>query len=186
MKITIFVLLLLIPAVLLVYSQTLEGDIQLFFFPLAGVFLLRTIYTSTLMSVYYNLFFENHPYIYFSHISGINKLIDYPYKNQLGVEVGSYFTTFSDYNANANFFITDGLSSVGLFGILLMGIICAIVFYIFDSIASKTKLIIPILLISNVTVALMNVSLFTTLISGGLFFYMFLMRYGKNIIEFSK
>jgi len=183
MKITIFVLLILIASSILIYSQTLEGSVQLFFFPLAGIFLLRTIYTSSFMSIYYNLFFENHPFIYFSHINGINKIIEYPYKNQLGVEVGRNFTIFDDYNANANFFITDGLSSMGLLGIVIMGIICAIVFNVFDSLASKTKLILPILLISNSTIGLMNVSLFTTIISGGLFFYMLLMRYGKNIIE---
>ncbi len=185
LKITKFLIYLIIPAAFLIYSQTLENSVQELFFPLSGIFLLRTIYTSSFMSVYYNLFFENHPYIYFSHISGINKFVDYPYKNQLGVEVGSNFTSFTDYNANANFFITDGLSSIGLFGILLMGIICALVFIIFDSLAKKLDLILPILLITNSTVALMNVSLFTTLLSGGLLFYMLLMSYGKNIIESS-
>ena len=182
-KITILLLVLIIPSTILIYSQTIAQSTNFLMFSLSGIFLLRTIYTSSFMSIYYNIFFENHPHIYFSHISGINKIVDYPYKKQLGIEVGSYFTEFSDFNANANFFITDGLSSIGLIGIPLVGILCTIVFFIFDSISSRINLILPILLISNASIALMNVSLFTTLISGGLLFYMLLMVFGRNVIE---
>ncbi|WKL45050.1 hypothetical protein [Flavobacterium sp. ZE23DGlu08] len=180
--ITYFLLGLLIPTILLVYSQTLK-DFSLVLFSISGIFLLRTVYTSTFMSVYYNIFFENHPYLYFSHISGINKFVDYPYKNQIGVEVGSYFTKFDNYNANANFFITDGLSSIGLLGIPLMGLLCAIVFFLFDSSANKKNRLLSILLIASSAVALMNVSLFTTLISGGLLFFILLINNSGNIIN---
>ena len=135
------------------------------------------------MSIYYNLFFENHPYLYFSHISGINKIVEYPYQQQIGIEVGSYFTSFDNFNANANFFITDGLSSIGLLGIPVVGIICTIVFYIFDATSSTKYKLLPILLIANSTIVLMNVSLFTALISGGLFFFIVLMKFGAKTIN---
>jgi hypothetical protein len=148
-------------------------------FILSGIVLLRTVYTSTVMSVYYNSFFENHPYTYFSHLSGVNKFVEYPYKNALGIEVGSYFTTFENYNANANFFITDGLSTIGLPGVLLMGLLASFIFYIYDSFATRNNLAFSTLLISSSAIALMNVSMFTTLISGGLIFYIYLINNKK-------
>ncbi|MGH1519237.1 hypothetical protein [Chryseobacterium sp. JK1] len=151
-------------------------------FAFSGIFLFRTLYTSTLMTVYYNVFLENHPYTYFSHISIINKLVEYPYKDQLGIEVGTYFIDIEKFNANANFFITDGLSSLGCIGVIIIGIFCSFVFYLYDSFSSNSNKILGILLISVACVALMNVSLFTTLISGGLLFFMFLLN-NNNIIK---
>ena len=96
--------------------------------------------------------------------------------------MGSYFTEFTNYNANANFFITDGLSSIGLIGVILMGFIASFVFFIFDSFAARNNIILGILLLSSSSVALMNVSLFTTLISGGFLFFVFLMN-NNNILK---
>lgn len=168
---------------LLLLFKYIESDgLKEIIFLLSGIVLLRTIYTSTFMSIYYNSFFDNHPHTNFSHISGVNKLIDYPYKNSLGIEVGSYFTEFTNYNANANFFITDGLSSIGLIGVILMGFIASFVFFIFDSFAARNNIILGILLLSSTSVALMNVSLFTTLISGGFLFFVYLMN-NNNILK---
>ena len=151
-------------------------------FALSGIFLFRTLYTSTLMTVYYNVFLENHPYTYFSHISIINKFVEYPYQDQLGIEVGTYFIDIDKFNANANFFITDGLSSIGLPGIILIGFFCSFIFYLFDSFSLNTNKLLGILLISVACVVLMNVSLFTTLVSGGLLFFMLLLN-NNNIIK---
>jgi hypothetical protein len=100
----------------------------------------------------------------------------------LGIEVGSYFTKFDNYNANANFFITDGLSSIGLPGVLLMGFLASFIFYIYDSFAARNNMVFSILLISSSAIALMNVSIFTTLISGGLIFYIYLIN-NNNVIS---
>lgn len=183
-KIALFITCITIPAALLLYGST-QVNIPILneaIFLVSSIYLLRTIYTSTFMSVYYNAFFENHPYIYFSHITGINQLIDYPYQKAIGIEVGSYFTDFENYNANANFFITDGLSSIGLPGLIIIGLFCSLVFYLFDSFATKNNILLGILLISNSCVALMNVSLFTTLVSGGMIFFMILIN-NSNLLK---
>lgn len=183
-KILKFLKFIIIPmAVLLFCNEFVDmpvvNDIV---FAFSGIFLFRTLYTSTLMTVYYNVFLENHPYTYFSHISIINKFVEYPYKDQLGIEVGTYFIDIEKFNANANFFITDGLSSVGCMGVIIIGIFCSFVFYLYDSFSSNSNRILGILLISVACVALMNVSLFTTLISGGLLFFMFLLN-NNNLIK---
>lgn len=184
-KITKFLLYITVPtAFLLVFSHFVNLPfINETIFILSSIFLLRTVYTSTMMSVYYNVFFEHHPYLYFSQINGINKFVDYPFEQPLGVEVGQYFVpSVENFNANANFFLTDGLSSIGLYGIPLVGFFAAVVFYFYDSSASKNNKTLSILLISNSCIALMNVSLFTTLISGGLLLYMFLLN-NNNLFQ---
>lgn len=183
-KILIFVSTITILVILLLLlSKFLNiSGINEVVFILSGIVLLRTVYTSTFMSIYYNSFFENHPYTYFSHLSGVNKIIEYPYDKTLGIEVGSYFTEFDNYNANANFFITDGLSSIGLLGVILMGFFASFIFYIFDSFAARNSLVFSILLLSCSAIALMNVSMFTTLISGGLLFFIYLIN-NNNIIS---
>ncbi|WP_223606124.1 hypothetical protein [Chryseobacterium sp. OSA05B] len=183
-KIFKFFKFLIIPtAVLLFFNEFVDVKIvNDIVFALSGIFLFRTLYTSTLMSVYYNVFFENHPHTYFSHVSIINKVVEYPYKEQLGIEVGTYFIDIDRFNANANFFITDGLSSVGYPGVIIMGIFGSFIFYLFDSFSTNSSKILGILLITVSCVALMNVSMFTTLISGGLLFFMFLLN-NNNIIK---
>lgn len=172
--------LLLISTILLISAIYINIPVvNQIVFLISGIVLLRTVYTSTLMSVYYNVFFENHPYTYYSHISGINQLVPYPFEQPLGIEVGTSFINLESFNANANFFLTDGLSAIGLPGILIIGILCSFVFYLFDSFASKNNPLLGILLISVSAVALMNASLFTTLISGGLIFFMILVKNNK-------
>lgn len=181
LKITFFLLLFLIPSFLLVYLQT-QNDFNIVVHFLSGIFLLRTIYTSSVMSIYYNLFFENHPYTYFSHVSGVNKIIEYPYNDQLGVVVGTSFVNIDKYNANANFMITDGLASMGLIGIPIICLFTAFIFHFYDSIAKQTNYILALLLIANISIVLMNVSIFTCLISGGFLIFMFLLYNFPNKI----
>jgi hypothetical protein len=182
-KIFILVLAFVLPAIILIYLQSVFKSYEGIEYSLASFFLLRTVYNSSFMSIYYNVFFENHPYTYFSHISGFSSLIKYPFVNPLGLEVGSYIAGFDDLNANANFLITDGLSSIGVMGMPIIALICSFVFYIYDSVASKINFLFSLLLISNTSVLLMNVSLFTVLISGGLLFYIFMLLFSKNIIN---
>lgn len=184
-KLTYFVFYITLPAVVLLLL-TKYVDLPVVnevVFALSGIYLLRTVFTSTMMSVYYNTFFQSHPFIYFSHITGINKLVDYPYDRTLGIEVGTYFFSGDDrFNANANFFLTDGLSSIGLWGIPLISFVAAFIFYIYDSASSKNSMLLAILLIANSSIALMNVSIFTTLISGGLLLFIVLLS-NKNLFS---
>lgn len=183
-KITLFLIYLTIPTFALIYSQTTDGIIQVLGFQLAGILLLRTVYTSSVMSIYYNDFFKTHEVTNFSHISVINKFIDYPYGDQqLGVVIGTNFANIDNYNANATFFLTDGVASIGLIGVPIIALFCSLIFFLFDSVVNKNTLILAVLLIANSCIALMNVSIFTTLISGGLVFFMLLLHNFKNSIN---
>lgn len=182
-KIFIFVMTLLIVSTVLLLANVYINIpvVNQIVFLFSSIILLRTVYTSTMMSVYYNVFFETQPHTYYSHVSGINQLIQYPFNNPLGIEVGTYFVNIEKFNANANFFITDGLAAIGLPGILIMGLICSFIFYLFDSFAKRNSGILGILIISSSAIALMNVSLFTTLISGGLILYIILIKNDKIV-----
>lgn len=63
-----------------------------------------------------------------------------------------------------------------------MGFLASFIFYIYDSFAARNNMVFGILLISSSAIALMNVSIFTTLISGGLIFYIYLIN-NNNVIS---
>jgi len=63
-------------------SQEYFSEIlKLIFFPLASLYLVRTIGTSALTSNLYYDFFKSNPHTYYSHVSIINKFVTYPYGN---------------------------------------------------------------------------------------------------------
>ncbi|MCC8174068.1 MAG: hypothetical protein LIO65_06755, partial [Odoribacter sp.] len=134
-------------------------------FGISSIFFLRTLCISAYLNQLYLEFFiiNGNPMTLYSHINFVNMITHYyPYKDSLGVVVANGIQ-----NANANFLITDGLAAAGIVGIILISFI----FIIFKSILNslgliyKLKYLIPIMLFS--ITALLNTSLFTSIISGG-------------------
>ena len=159
-------------------------DLKLIFFPFTSLFLIRTIGVSSLTSSLYYDFFKNHPYTYYSHVSIFNKFITYPYKDEMiGVVIGEHYTSISRYNVNANMYITDGLVALGLIGMPIVGVACCIIFYFIDSVSKNHNILFTSLLLSYAGLNMMNVSLFTSIISGGLFFtviFLFFFKPSEN------
>lgn len=171
-----FFLFLTIISIGLTYSQVSASQYYkvLFFLP-SSLFLFRTIMVSAYSSVKYYLFFDEHPLLFYSHIRGFNLFIQYPYDNPvLGQVIGEYYTGNSKYNMNANFWVTDGLSSMWLPGIILVSIFISILFYILDCSADKlnTKYVLSILAYTSVNLTNWNIS--TVIVSGGLGLLIFL------------
>ena len=140
---------------------------------LGPVILQRTFGNNGLLTYQYSEFFEFSPYTFYSHNSLIGRVVDYPYKKDLGFVVFNYFN--NDYlsgesNSNANFIATDGYAALGNIGVLLINIILGIYLrFSYNQFSNKFKDISTLLLLSFMFM-LLNVSFFTCVLSGGWIF----------------
>src|SRR5439155_25815507 len=80
-----------------------------------------------------------------------------------------------DLDSTAHFWATDGLAALGLPGILLISVFCALLLWAIDSVAEKHDPKLVALLISFAAFNLANISIFTSLLSGGLALLMLLL-----------
>jgi hypothetical protein len=137
-----------------------------------AVFGVRFLMISGINSSTYYEFFINHQYTYYSHLNIVNRIFkSYPYGDlQIGQVIGEYFYGSADANFNANFFLTDGFAAAGSIGLIVIGLFGGVVLCIINFVLSKHDYRFLIMPFSIVAVLLMNVSIFTTLLSGGLLF----------------
>ena len=56
---------------------------------------MRTFAMNGLMTAWYYDFFQRNPLTYYSHVTGVNWFVHYPYANPMGIEVGSFYTVIS-------------------------------------------------------------------------------------------
>jgi hypothetical protein len=127
-------------------------------------------------------FFQDHPYTYYSHINIVNAITHtYPYDDSLGNVVGGNFWAVK-MNANANLWATDGIAAAGVMGILFVNLILSYVLYILNyATANNNKLFVILLFLPFISMFL-NTSIFTSLLSGGVFLsVLFLLNLKKNI-----
>jgi len=119
-------------------------------------------------------FFQSHPMTHLSHVTGLNMLMDYPYDLDVPYTVGSYFYT-DKVGLNSGFWAADGIAGFGILGVPLVSVFCAIVFWLLDSVSAELDPTFVALVLTYCTVFFGNVSLFTTLITGGLAMLMVIM-----------
>jgi hypothetical protein len=122
----------------------------------------------------YYYFFQHNPHTYYSHIKGISWLIHYPFHNPLGTELGYYYY-YPLNDLTSHFWATDGIAALGLPGILLISVVFAVLFRLVDSLAQRHDPRYAALVIFYATYNLANLSMFTTLLSGGLGLLMLLL-----------
>lgn len=132
------------------------------------VVLMRTLSVNGLLTAQYYKFFQHNPLTYFSHIKGVNWILAYPYKYAIGQEIGLAYVGSTNLDATAHFWATDGIGGLGLPGVLLMSFLCAGVFWILDSASQKHDPRLAALVTTYAAFELANISLFTSLCSGGL------------------
>lgn len=113
-------------------------------------------------------FFQNNPFTYGSHVTGINLIVSYPYASDIPRMIGKYFYE-AELTANVNMWAQDGIASFGLIGIPLVSAIAMLIFWMFDSIAKIHDLRLTTVAIGNIALIFANGSIFTTIVSGGLF-----------------
>jgi hypothetical protein len=132
------------------------------------VVLNRTLSINGLVTAQYFDFFQKNPLTYFSHIKGISWILSYPYQHPIGQEIGLAYAGTTDLDATAHFWATDGIGGLGLSGILLVSVFCALVFWLLDSAARRQDPRLAALVTTYSAYNLANISLFTTSFSGGL------------------
>jgi len=132
------------------------------------VVLMRTFSANALMTAWYYDFFQWNPHTFFSHLRFVNWFVHFPYQNSIGEEVGWIFIGKGDVDATANFWAIDGLGGLGLSGVLLISVFCALVFWTLDSAAQRHDPRLAALVTTYAAYNLANISIFTTLYSGGL------------------
>ena len=96
-------------------------------------------------------------------------------------------------NANANFWATDGVAAQGIIGIVIITVIMFLFLLWINSLFKNRQSIFYILVFTGEIFSLLNVSFFTTLLSSGLLFLVFILkffdfdkelsRYKKNTYE---
>ncbi len=145
------------------------------FFMITAVILMRTFGIAGLLTYQYNEFFNHNPLTYFTHINVINAVFGtYPYGDKpLGVVVSQYFDETSISNSNANFWATDGIASLGFEGIILISILLGLFLGIWKSLTNENNFYLMLLLIVSFSFIVLNVGLFTSLVSGGYLFFIF-------------
>ena len=139
------------------------------------VILMRTLSLNGLVTAQYFDFFQKNPFTYFSHIKGVSWILPYPYKYVIGQEIGQAYAGTTGLNATAHFWATDGIGGLGLPGVLLISVFCALVFWLLDSVAKRHDARFVALVISYAAYNIANISIFTSLLSGGLMLLIFLL-----------
>ncbi|KQW97672.1 hypothetical protein ASC72_14835 [Flavobacterium sp. Root420] len=141
------------------------------FLMISSVILMRTFGIAGLLTFQYNEFFKKNDLTYFSHVNIVNFFSrNYPYDKALGFVVSSYYGADSDVNSNANFLATDGLASFGLVGVLIVSVLLGLYFsFTKTQVKEGNKLIFGIMIVPFSFIVL-NVGLFTSILSGGFLF----------------
>ena len=162
------VALMIIPlSVIMVNSEIYQS--------IAAILIMRTqCVGGRQFAAYFDCFeVQNNPYTYFSHISFVNNLTGaYPYNVPIG-----YVVSQTDANSNANYFLMDGIAGAGIFGCVLV----AMLFIVFKSYINSVgdhidKGLCSIILLYSLSM-LMNVSLFTALLTGGFIVFFLVCKY---------
>ena len=115
----------------------------------------------------YFQFFQSHPVTHLAHVTGFNWLLPYPYDMDVPYTIGAYFYG-AFVGVNSGLWAGDGITGFGIWGIPVVSVICALVFWLLDSASAEFEPAFVALGLTFCTVFFDNVSLFTTLITGGL------------------
>jgi hypothetical protein len=132
------------------------------------VVLMRTFSLNALMIAWYYNFFHTNPHTLYSNVHGISWILHYPYQYPVGQEVGLVYAGTLGHDATANFWAADGIGGFGLPGVLFISGFCALVFWILDSASQRHDPRLAALVTSYAAYNIANISIFTSLYSGGL------------------
>jgi len=177
LRMTVFTssIFLLVP-VLHVAESRFERD-------LSDDFVARIHVNSGFLTAEYAKFFSENPLTYGSQITGLNRLITYPYSIAIQYVIGDYLANNPELSANANIW-ADGIASFGPVGLLVISVVLAGIFFLLDFGCqhldpAKTALIIGVHFVN-----LSNAALATSFVGGGLgFSIVLLMLMPRSVLE---
>jgi len=137
---------------------------------------LRGIAIQAMIFNLYLEFFSNNPLTYYSHITGISALVDYPYDLPVGRVISEYQFGHPNANANSGVWATDGVAAAGPIGVLLVGILLGGFLGLANRITRSVNDKFLSLTLVPLAMLLTNVSMFTALASGGGFVLVLLIK----------
>lgn len=162
------ILVIVFSAILLYYSP--KNPIAM---AIAAIFIMRTVCVEGWLCSLYIPFFQNNPTTNFTHINIVNWFTDaYPYSDSIGRTV-----TYGAQNANAFFLLMDGVAGAGIIGVLFIGIIFILFKNILNSICLKYDRNLCIIIFFPAIISLINVSMFTAILTCGLMILYILFMY---------
>lgn len=134
-------------------------------FSIGTILMLRTICVAGWLTQFYFRFFAENPYTHYAHINIVNAITNgYPYGDEPLGRVVAYNTQ----NANANFFLTDGIAAWGLGGLVLICLFYLLFLHFLTAVSYRYKKADLFVIFLPTVSFLMNVSIFTTLLTNGM------------------
>jgi hypothetical protein len=128
----------------------------------------RTIGNGGTLAVRYQEFFSSHPQTGYAHINGLKLLLPpNPYGDLIPGQVIGEFYYSANTTANASFWATDGLAAMGLLGVVLASMACAVVFGAMNTITRRHNPLFVVMCFLPFMVILLNQSMFSSLLTGG-------------------
>ncbi len=124
----------------------------------------------------YAEFFGQNPYTYYSHVTGISLLVEYPYQLPVGRVISMYQYGHPDTNANSGVWATDGIASGGAIGLIIAGVMIGLFLGFVNRMTKNVGHRFLSLTMIPLALLLVNVSMFTTVASGGGLALVFLVR----------
>lgn len=120
------------------------------------------------ISTYYEYFTLN-DFTYYSHIGPVNKLFGgYPYGEfSLGQMIGIEYSGSPDANFSASFWASDAIAAMGLIGIPVITVMVCLMFFIINRSSSVIHFKYITIWLSGFWLALTNLPLSVSLLSGG-------------------
>jgi hypothetical protein len=111
-------------------------------------------------------YFQQHEVTLWSHISGIDFFVPYPYVIDVPRTLG-YFFYGSPVGLNAGLWVQDGLAAAGLLGIPIVSAFAAAMFWLFDSAVQKIDPKFAAVSLGMIAIWFTNAPLTTTILSSG-------------------
>lgn len=157
---------------------------------LVAVLLFRTLGLPGLAFSQYVDVFSLSGHTWWSHVKGFASVVPTPsaYAGDpswpnLGYMIGDRVYGNSGVNANANFFVWDGVAAAGALGVVLVGFACAGFLRAFDQLGSRLDSRFVLLISVPLSLLLTNGSIFTVLLSFGGLFWLLVFRLHYSSIK---
>lgn len=147
---------------------------------LASLFLRRLLFVPAQIKFYYYDFFSENEFMYFSQ-GTIGKIfgLDYPYEMNSAKIIGEIYFGSPDTNANTGY-IADAYANMGIFGMFIIALLFILILVLIDSLSIKVGRELTIGLSIFSILALNDVALLTTLLTGGMLFLLVILYLYSN------
>jgi len=140
-----------------------------------GLAAFRQYAVPALAPALYHQFFQTHPHTYWSHISGINYFLHYPYgSHTVAVEMDRHFQ-LGPYNAS--FIASDAIEAYGYQALPFVALVVGAFFVVLNTCGRGIGILTMSLLVVLPSIAITNIPFSTIMLTNGVFFLMLFMAW---------